>query len=403
MNNMSALLSSYKHGWSLAQEFYTSAEVLRSEADLIWKQVWLFAGFTCELQHPGDYFTYNVFNQSAIIIRDDDGAIHAHHNTCRHRGSVICTEERGNEPTLKCPYHHWVYEKNGNLKNARLMPENFIKEDFGLHRVHVHVLEGIIFISFAREPPDFFQETRDLAPYLEPYNLDYAKVVFRDRYELDANWKLIGENFRECYHCGPVHIEYCHSVIGANLVEDRQEVLEAHIPVWIENGLAVNTIEQTNGSGHYATRYPLRPGFQSYSLDGKPVAPPIGRHKTYDSGVVGLINYPNFWMDAVTDYIWVMRITPIDALRSVVDLTWLVDGKAEEGKDYDVDRLTEFWKITGEQDWHLCENNQRGILSERYSSGPMSPFEMDVVHFHEWYLNILRSGILKKERRGLTT
>ncbi len=337
MNKLTGLLSEYKKGWSLAQEFYTAPEVLQSEARFIWNRNWLFAGFSCEIPEAGDYFIYNVFTNSAIVIRDDDGSIYAHHNTCRHRGSVICVEERGNEPNLKCPYHHWVYEKNGNLRNARMMPETFDKTQFGLHPVHVQLLEGAIFISFANDPPDFSREMSDLAPYLAPYELNNAKVAFRDRYELDANWKLIGENFRECYHCGPAHIEYCQAVIGANLVEEREEVFIDNMQLWKDRGLAAATIEQVKGSCHFVTRYPLRPGFKSYSLDGKPVAPPMGRHRTYDSGVVGMINYPNFWMDAVTDYMWVMRITPLEPAKSVVDLTWLVQGKAEEGKDYDVE------------------------------------------------------------------
>ncbi len=391
MDKLSNLLSRYKKQWSLEQGFYTSQETLAAEAEKIWKRGWLFAGFTCEIPMPGDYFTYNVFNQSAIIIRDDNGEIYAHHNTCRHRGSVICLEERGNEPDLKCPYHHWIYEKNGNLRSARMMDKDFNKAEFGLHPIHVNILSGAIFICFADDAPDFSKVRSDLAPYLDPYDLHHAKVAYRDRYELDANWKLIGENFRECYHCGPAHIEYCQAVIGADLFEERDQLWAEQKELWRSNGFPENTINQVMGAGHFGIRYPLRPGFASYSLDGKPVAPLMGKHKDYDTGVVGLINYPNFWMDAVADYIWVMRITPLEPSRSVVDLIWLVNGKAEEGRDYEVERLTEFWKITGEQDWHLCENNQKGILSEKYSPGPLSDTETDVVHFHEWYLSALGS------------
>ncbi|KIC92694.1 aromatic ring-hydroxylating oxygenase subunit alpha [Flavihumibacter solisilvae] len=386
MNKVQMLLKQYKKGWSLERDFYTSREVFDSEVEQVWKKRWLFAGFSCEIPEPGDYFTYNILEQSVIIIRNDDGKIYAHHNSCRHRGSAICLEERGHEENLKCPYHSWVYDKKGNLRNARLMPEDFDKSHFGLHPVHIRQIEGAIFICLSDVAPDFTRETEGLAPYLQPFQLDKAKVAYRDRYELDANWKLIGENFRECYHCGPVHIEYCSVVVGANLVEDREAVVEESMTIWQQNGLAVGTIENENGASHYATRYPLRPGMESYTLDGRPAAPLMGEHKHYDAGVVGLINYPNFWMDGVSDYLWSMRITPLDESRSVVDLTWLVDGKAEEGIDYDVERLTEFWKITGEQDWHLCENNQKGIRSTRYEPGPLAPSEADVVNFHSWYL-----------------
>ncbi|RPD42592.1 aromatic ring-hydroxylating oxygenase subunit alpha [Chitinophaga barathri] len=392
---MEQLLEQYKKGWSLPRDFYMSRQVLDQEADAIWKHNWLFAGFSCEIPEPGDYFTYAILDQSVIIIRNDDGKIYAHHNSCRHRGSAICIEERGHEDKLKCPYHNWVYDKEGQLRNARLMPDDFDKSQFGLHSVHLTNVAGAIFISLADNPPDFSQESADLAPYLQPYQLEGAKVAYRDRYELEANWKLIGENFRECYHCGPVHIEYCSVVVGANLVENRDTVLQDSMVTWQQQGLASATIENGPEASHYATRYPLRPGMESYTLDGKPAAPLMGRHTQYDSGVVGLINYPNFWMDGVSDYIWAMRITPIDATRSMVDLTWLVDGKAEEGMDYELERLTEFWKITGEQDWHLCENNQKGIRSSKYEPGPMAPSEEDVVNFHTWYLNRMRQGLTK--------
>ncbi len=392
---MEQLLEQYKKGWSLPRDFYMSRQVLNRETEAIWKQNWLFAGFSCEIPEPGDYFTYAVLDQSVIIIRNEDGKIYAHHNSCRHRGSAICIEERGHEDKLKCPYHNWVYDKTGRLRNARLMPDDFDKSQFGLHPVHLTDVAGAIFISLADDPPDFSREAADLAPYLQPYQLEKAKVACRDRYELEANWKLIGENFRECYHCGPVHIEYCSVVVGANLVENRDDVLRVSMLSWARQGLASATIENVPDASHYATRYPLRPGMESYTLDGKPAAPLMGIHKQYDSGVVGLINYPNFWMDGVSDYIWAMRITPIDATRSMVDLTWLVDGNAEEGVDYELDRLTEFWKITGEQDWHLCENNQKGIRSSRYEPGPMAPSEEDVVNFHTWYLNRMRQGLTK--------
>jgi phenylpropionate dioxygenase-like ring-hydroxylating dioxygenase large terminal subunit len=397
MDKLQRLLEQYKKGWSLERDFYTSQEVFDQEITHIWKQHWLFAGFSCEIPSSGDYMTYAIMDQSVIIIRDDDGKICAHHNSCRHRGSAICLEERGHEDKLKCPYHSWVYDKNGSLRNARLMEVTFDKSQFGLHPVHLTVIEGAIFISLADTPPDFTREMAGLSPYLRPYQLENAKVAHRDRYELDANWKLIGENFRECYHCGPVHIEYCSVVVGANLVEDNAAVLAESRAIWQRNGLAIDTIENEAGTTHFAIRYPLRPGMESYTLDGKPAAPLMGEHKQYDNGVVGLINYPNLWMDGVSDYIWSMRITPIDATRSMVDLTWLVDGNALEGIDYDLDRLTEFWRITGEQDWHLCENNQKGIRSLKYVPGPMAPAEADVVNFHAWYLDRMRQGSLNNK------
>ncbi|HEY9488516.1 MAG TPA: aromatic ring-hydroxylating dioxygenase subunit alpha, partial [Chryseosolibacter sp.] len=345
------LVDRQKQGFSLEQPFYTSAEIFRVEWQAIWEKYWLFAGTMADIPKAGDYFTWSLGKDSVIVIRGDNGEVYAHHNTCRHRGSLICLTEYGHAPKLMCPYHQWVYDKTGSLLKARLMPEEFDRSPFGLHPVHVRIAAGLIFISLAQTPPDFSTLLKDYEPLLKPYRIENAKVAHRKRYELRTNWKLIAENFRECYHCGPAHPEYCNAVIGANLRESTTEILVEKRTEWARKGLSVNNIDFENGSFHFAVRYPLRPGVQSYTLDGKPASIPMGDHRDYDAGVVGLVVYPNFWMDAVSDYMWTMRITPVGPSRTILDLSWLVDGNAKEGVDYDVERLTDFWRITGEQDW----------------------------------------------------
>ena len=388
-DNIQSKISSQKQGWSLDQEFYTSQQIFAAEYDKIWKRYWLFAGTVAQIPRPGDYFLYKIQNESIIIIRGNNGEVFAHYNTCRHRGSLICLEEKGRAVKLVCPYHQWVYDKDGSLQKARLMPDDFDKSEFGLHPVKVEVASGLIFISLSENPPDFSKVAADYFPFLEPFRIQEAKVAFQKSYMLRTNWKLVAENFRECYHCGPAHPEYCSAVIGANMKESADDVLSERRMEWLSNGLAVNNIEFEEDSFHFAVRYPLRPGVKSYSTDGNTVAIPMGDHKDYNAGVLGLVVYPNFWMDAVSDYIWTMRLTPVSPSCTMIDLSWLVDRNAEEGKDYSLDRLIEFWKITGEQDWELCENNFKGIESSHYKPGPYAPVEADVVKFVEWYLRQL--------------
>ena len=389
-----ALLKKYKEGYSLEQPFYTNQEVFDFEWQHIWKKYWLFAGTTAEIPKPGDYFVYKLHNDSIIIIRGSKGEIFAHYNTCRHRGSVICLDERGHAPKLVCPYHQWVYEKDGSLFKARLMDDDFDKSAWGLHRVQLKTVSGFIFISLSENPPDITVLEKDFTPFLKPFSIDDAKVAFRKRYELRTNWKLIGENFRECYHCGPAHPEYCNAVIGANMKESANEVLAEKKPIWKEKGLETETVDFTESSFHFAIRYPLRPGVESYSVDGKKVATPMGQHEDYDAGVLGIVVYPNFWMDAVSDYMWTMRLTAKSPSCTILDLAWLVDKTAVEGRDYTTDRLIEFWKITGEQDWTLCENNFRGIESSHYKPGPYAPVEHDVVKYVDWYIDRMKEGLM---------
>ena len=386
------LLDRYQSGYSLEQSFYLSQDVFNEEWNAIWRKYWLFAGTTADIPKPGDYFVYQLRNESIIIIRGNKGEVFAHYNTCRHRGSLICLEERGNAPKLVCPYHQWVFEKDGALFKARLMNDDFDKSSYGLHPVRSAVVGGFIFISLAEDPPDIEDMKKDLLPFLKPFNIGHAKLAFRTKYKLRTNWKLVAENFRECYHCGPAHPEYCSAVIGANMKESADDVLQEKKVIWGNKGLATETVDFKNDSFHFAIRYPLRPGVKSYSIKGEAVSTPMGDHVDHDAGVLGMVVYPNFWMDAVSDYMWTMRITAISASETELDLSWLVDGNAVEGKDYDLAHLVEFWKITGEQDWELCENNFRGIESSRYQPGPYAPVEQDVVRYIDWYIARMQEG-----------
>ena len=273
------------------------------------------------------------------------------------------------------------------------MPEDFDRSQFGLHPVNVRVTNGLIFISLSSDPPDFKKVIKDYLPFLNPYKIDQAKVAYTKRYELRTNWKLVAENFRECYHCGPAHPEYCSAVIGANLRESADEELAVRRVAWQQKGLAINNVNFENNSFHFAVRYPLRPGVLSYSLDGKAVSIPMGDHKDYDAGVLGLVVLPNFWMDAVSDYMWTMQLTAVSPSKTIIDLAWLVDKEAKEGIDYTLERLTDFWRITGEQDWELCENNFGGVESSHYQPGPYAPIELDVAKFVDWYIERMREGV----------
>ncbi|MDX1907335.1 MAG: aromatic ring-hydroxylating dioxygenase subunit alpha [Bacteroidia bacterium] len=387
------LLDAYHTGWSLPQGFYTDQAVFDLEWQHIWRKYWLFAGTTAEIPRPGDYITRQYHQDSVIIIRGDQGEVWAHHNSCRHRGSLICLEARGHASKLLCPYHQWAYNRDGSLYKARLMPESFDKSSHGLHPVSVREVGGLIFISLADEPPDFEPVAADYAPLMRPFALDTAKVAFQTTYSLRTNWKLVAENFRECYHCGPAHPEYCSAVIGANLRESAAETLAERRVAWAAKGLSIRDVDFVGESFHFAVRYPLRPGVKSYSTDGAAVSMPMGLHQDHDAGVLGLVVLPGFWMDAVSDYVWTMRVTPAAADRTDIELTWLVDGRAVAGEDYTTERLVEFWKITGEQDWALCENNFRGVESSRYVPGPYAPDESEVVRFVDWYIRRMEAGV----------
>ena len=248
------LLEQYRSGWSLEQAFYTNEEVFDAEWKHIFQKHWLYAGNTAQIPKEGDYFLYHLQNDSIIIIRGNDNEVSALYNTCRHRGSAICLNDAGHVAKLICPYHQWVYDKDGRLLNARMMPDDFCKDHYHLHSANVQVVEGLIFISLADTPSDFSSIQKSLSPFLKPFKISNAKLACIKTYELNANWKLIAENFRECYHCGGAHPEYCSAVIGANLREDTNELTLAKQKQWNEKGLATTLVEVTEGTTTYAVR-----------------------------------------------------------------------------------------------------------------------------------------------------
>src|SRR5262252_4447791 len=192
-----ALIARCRSGWSLPREFYSDESVYRFDLARIWRAGWLFAGHTCEIPRPGDYFTLEVDSDSIIVARANDGALHGLHNVCRHRGSQICAEQAGHVTRLVCPYHQWTYGLDGRLLACRGMPDDLDKKQFSLARVHAREMEGLIFISLAENPTPFEPALGLLSPLLKPQAFHRAKVAKAVDYIVRANWKLVWENNRE--------------------------------------------------------------------------------------------------------------------------------------------------------------------------------------------------------------
>ena len=146
-------IESRRHGYSLDQCFYTDPDLFRLDLELIWYREWLFAGHDCELTRPGSFFTVKIGDHPVIVLRDRQGHIRAFHNSCRHRGSLVCTAKKGMSARLVCPYHQWTYDLDGALVFARQMGEGFDASQFGLKPVACETVGGYIFICLAKEPP----------------------------------------------------------------------------------------------------------------------------------------------------------------------------------------------------------------------------------------------------------
>jgi Rieske 2Fe-2S family protein len=310
---------------------------------------------------------------------------------------------------LVCPYHQWAYGLDGALLACRGMQPDLDKSQLGLHRVHACEVAGLIFISLAREPLPFQPARQALAPLLKPQGLDRAKVAKVLNYLVKANWKLVWENNRECYHCNLNHPQYIKANFDHYNADDatpriRQEacsVVARSEKKWARSGLAP-THKQTgmtvfpdaeNNIWFSANRTPLVDGWVSESLDGRQVAPLMGDYKEADVGTLRVRALPNFWNHSSCDHGVSTRLLPVGPRQTAVRVYWLVGEKAVEGRDYDLAKLMPFWQLTSEQDWLICERQQKGVNSSAYTPGPYSTFkEYNVESFVRWYLNMVRGA-----------
>lgn len=401
------LISQRRPGYSLPGPLYSHPLVYSADIEKIWRSAWLFAGHSCEIPSPGDYFTFAIGNDSLIIIRDDDGTIQALWNICRHRGTQLCAEPAGTVGRLICPYHQWSYSRDGALVSCRGMQDDINKQELGLLKAHVRDLEGMIYVCVVDDPPEFEPAVDSLASIIRPQGFNRAKVAKIVDYTVLANWKIVWENNRECYHCNVNHPQYIKANFDHFNSDDTSERIQKRIDgevarseeKWASAGLAVSHrrtgMTDFPGTGPHgwfsANRTPLVEGYQSETMDGRQVAPLMGSYSDADVGTLRIRTLPNMWNHSSCDHAVTTRLLPDGPQRTSVRVTWLVDRDAVEGTDYRLEDIMPFWQLTSEQDWSLCEAVQKGVNSSHYVPGPFSTYkEYNVDAFVRWYLESMK-------------
>ncbi len=389
-----------REGYSLDQAFYIDQDHYKLDLETIWYRDWLFVGHDCEIPRAGNYFTLQVGDYPLVVTRDRQGVIRALHNSCRHRGSRVCTQHKGASAKLVCPYHQWTYELDGTLLFARHMAEDFDKSQHGLKPVHCETVGGYIFICLADEAPDF-TPYRDLAePYLVRHRLGETKVAFESTIVEKGNWKLVWENNRECYHCAANHPELCRtypeapSSTGVQGAKD-DPVIAAHWAKCEASGLPSEFRMSPSGQFRLA-RMPLIDDAESYTMSGaRAVRRPLsGDVQESHIGTLLMFHYPTTWNHVLADHAITFRVLPLGPELTQVTTKWLVNKDAVEGVDYSLDELTHVWTETNDQDRRIVEENAFGIRSPAYEPGPYSPVdEGGVMQFVEWYCTFMEQRL----------
>jgi len=389
------LIASQEPGWALDQRFYTDPEIYQLELDRIVTRNWILAGHASQIPDAGDYLVFSLANESAIIVRGKDGRVRAFANVCRHRGSLVCLENRGNKRKFECPYHGWTYDLDGKLIAARSMQGSFNKEEHGLHPVSLKLLGGLIFVCFCDDPPSLEGAQRDLAEPMAMFDFENLKVAASKTYPFAANWKLAIENYQECYHCATAHPEYAkmHTLMLDPQKRDRiQGPMRQRMAACglkdIEHDF-IDTYAKPGEQGYGYSRTALFEGYKTGSRDGEQVAPLLGELKDYDGGASDFTLGPFTFFLAYSDHVVGYVFSPVDHKKCQCKIHWFVRKDAVEGKDYDRDELTWLWDVTTHADEKIIVNNWKGVNSRYYRPGPFSGMERMERRYIEWILQEL--------------
>ena len=341
---------------SFPREYYVSRDWFERETDQILFRQWLYAGHESEIPHSGDFITREVGEESILVTREESD-IHAVFNVCRHRGARLCLKSKGNTRRLVCPYHRWTYSLNGQLIAAPAMPPAFEPARYPLFSAHVRSWNGLVFINLSEDPPEPLDQI--LKPASEPFarfEVSGCKVAHTILYTVAANWKIVLENFVECYHCPSAHPEFCRTF---DLTRNPGGLLNspAHPQMLLDLG-----------------EFLLRPGAKSSTLTGQPVCRQFMGSLTADDlpAAVALTFRPTTSVILFGDYGIVHDFQPVTPTETSVRCQWLVSAHAEPERDYNIESLMALWDITNRQDWELCELTQKGVGSRRYVPGPIS-------------------------------
>lgn len=337
---------------TLPRPYFTDPAIFTEEQEKIFLARWLCAGREAQLDRPGAYFLRQIGLESVIVLRNRNGEIRAFYNVCRHRGTRLCEEHQGQlAGTIQCPYHAWTYTLDGDLIGAPSSEtiEDFDKSDWPLHGIATATWEGFVFINLAADPEPFSKAFAPVLNRFSRFNLPQLRAYRRIAYELACNWKLVVQNYSECYHCPLVH----------------PALVKLSPPTSGENDLY---------RGPFLGGYmDIVDASESMTMSGRVCGVTVGDLPAEDHRRVYYYSlFPNMLLSLHPDYVMYHMLWPRDAGHVTVECEWLVHPETLGNPAYDPNDGVEFWHMTNQQDWHICQQSQRGIESRSYTPGPYS-------------------------------
>jgi phenylpropionate dioxygenase-like ring-hydroxylating dioxygenase large terminal subunit len=372
---------------TLPQRYFVSPDLFAEEREKIFSKQWMLVGHQSQIAEAGDYFVQEVADESLIIVRDKEQRVRAFYNVCRHRGTRLCEAQQGHASAIQCPYHAWTYGLDGRLIGAPHMDDvpGFDKADYSLNAVPLAFWEGFIFVNLAKSSPTEGNASASLRratarqaerggytpleEWIAPlsgkfshWNLSKLRSVKRIEYAVRANWKVIFENYSECYHCPGVHPS-------------------------LSKLTPYDSAENDLCEGPFLGGFMRIAKGNSLTMSGNVCALPVGDIKVEDHHRVFYYSiFPNMLLSLHPDYVMVHQLWPQSPERTLILCDWFFHAEAFDRPDFNPDDAIEFWDMTNKQDWHVCELSQQGIASRAYQPGPYSPRESIPAAWDRHYL-----------------
>lgn len=337
---------------------YTDPEVFGWEQRNAFAGSWFCVGRDDELLQDGLTQTGITIGDVPVLLTRSKGTLRALANTCTHRGHELMADgHAGRARSLVCPYHAWRFGLDGRLANAPRMAEvtGFDPQCLGLPELPLTIWHGWVMVNATGTAAPFADHIGELESRVSPYRCAQLRLGARNEYLLNTNWKVIAENYHECYHCALIHPELC--AVTAPDSGDNEDLPGA----WVGGTLD------------------LRDHAETMSLDGRSLGTPICGTPTRQVAYYGL--FPNLLLSLHPDYVMAHRFIPLAADQTRVECSWWFPPEAFDRPGFDPAYASDFWDLTNQEDWQACESVQRGLASPHYRPGPLAPGEGAVHHW----------------------
>lgn len=356
---------------TLSSDDYCSGDVFELERACIFHVGWMFVCHVDAIE-SGHKRVFDIVGESVIVARDLDGETRAFANVCRHRGAELCDATSRTKGSIRCAYHAWTYGLDGTLLATPRVDDDFDRADYGLWPHHVEVWNGMVFVSVADRPVAFAEwletQNTELATFARLPVGDY-RIGARSESVIDANWKVVIENYQECLHCAVVHPE-----------------LAAVIPLY-KSGNVVDPDRDDGAVG-------LAPGATALTPTGSTNLARlagVGDAHEYDGAMV----FPNMFFDLSPTNLALTAIFPVGPARTRMVTEYLYDADEVARSDFDPGGEYELNEIVAAQDATVCEMVQRGVSSKSFTSGALTTKDAAVADFQRQYLDM--RGVHTKE------